>query len=69
MKFQSLVSNIENLEVVPGTAHSSAITDLTSFEKVVQSMESECVPGTAHSSAITNIDLFEELIDQSTESK
>lgn len=57
------------LEVVPGTAHSSAITDLTGFEKVIQSMKEECVPGTAHSSAITNIDYFEKLINQSTESK
>lgn len=69
MKFQSLVNNIEMLDVIPGTAHSSAITDLTGFEKLVQSMEAESVPGTAHSSAITNIDFFEELINQSTESK
>lgn len=69
MKFQSLVKSIETMEVVPGTAHSSAIIDLTGFEKVVKSMEAECVPGTAHSSAIINIDLFEDLVDQATENK
>ncbi len=42
MKFQSLVNSIEMLEVVPGTAHSSAITNIDLFEELInQSTESK----------------------------
>ena len=43
-----------------GTAHSSAVTNVEEFDKLLKLISQKA--GTAHSSAVTNIDDFTEIL-------
>lgn len=48
--------------MIIGTAHSSAVTNLDLFEKMIENVAND-VPGTAHSSAVTNPDAFAQVLE------
>ncbi len=67
--FNETVEKIKNSENVAGTAHTSAVTNLDSFERAIAAVKEENVAGTAHTSAITNLDSYESAICEAKEEK